>query len=1123
MPWLTIAYSMTAAACVTLALVHLVIWFKQPERRAHLAFSMTAISVAAITPFELLMARAQTVGQFGSAVRWAHVPVALVVFSVVWFLRLHFRTGRLWLAYAVCGLRVLALILNFSFTPNLNYREITGLRQVALFGGESASVAVGVVNPWTLIGQLSLLLLLVYVVDASFTLWRKGNRDSRRRALIVGGGMVFFILGSASHFALVLTGLIVSPLFLSFPFLAIVVAMGYELSLDVVRAGQLSLEVQANEQRLSLAQEAGDIGTFDWDIRTGEVRWTEKLESIYGLPAGGFGGTFDSWRERVHPEDLPRCEAEINETIRQKISSWRTEYRMFRADSGEMRWIDARGRFFFDARRAPVRMLGVNVDITARKVTEAVVREKQAQLAGIISSAMDAIISVDENQDVVLFNAAAEKMFSCSAREAIGQSLARFIPDRFLPAHKDHVRAFRKTNESMRAMGSLMPIFGRRATGEDFPIEASISHVELNGQNFYTVILRDITRRSRAESSLRESEERFAKAFRANPQPMSLTTLAEGRYVDVNESFLTTSGYRREEVIGRNSIELGIWETPVTRAEFMQRLTEHGVRNVETHFGTKGGSFRILLTSAELVKIGGEQCVLVASSDITDRKQVEEALRESEQRFRNMADTAPVMIWISGPDKLCTYFNKQWLDFTGRSMEQELGSGWAEGVYKDDYDRCLEIYNSAFDRREPFRMEYRLRRADGKFRWLYDSGTPRLSSDGEFLGYIGSCIDIADRKEAEDAVRAAKDELRLIADALPVLISEVDKNGYYRFNNLAYEKWFGQPSDQITGHHMREVLGEVVWERIRPQVEKTLAGQEVHYEDFLSYRDGGPRWVSVTGIPTRDAAGELNGFVSLVADITESRRAEEVLRDLSGRLINAQEEERSRVARELHDDLSQRIAVLSIGLEQIGQQIPQGPNSLHGRLQSLWTEAQEISTELHRVSYQLHPSKLDHLGLVAAVRSFCEELAARHEINIRFRQTGFPAPLPKDITLCLFRIVQESLHNAVKHSGAREAQVVLEKTDQAVRLSVSDSGCGFDTESNKMTSGLGFISMRERLRLVGGQLSICSRPFQGTTIEVSVPLMKQDKRSSSESSSQTKDWSTERDAIDENSQTLGVE
>src|SRR6266496_2323709 len=144
MHWLTIAYSMTAAACVTLAAVHLLVWFRQAAGRAHLAFAMTAISVAAIIPFEFLMARAQTIEQSGTAIRWIHLPGTLLTFSLVWFLWLHFRTGRLWLAFAACSLRMLTLILDFSFTPNINYREITGLQQVALFGGEHASVAVGV-------------------------------------------------------------------------------------------------------------------------------------------------------------------------------------------------------------------------------------------------------------------------------------------------------------------------------------------------------------------------------------------------------------------------------------------------------------------------------------------------------------------------------------------------------------------------------------------------------------------------------------------------------------------------------------------------------------------------------------------------------------------------------------------------------------------------------------------------------------------------------------------------------------------------------------------------------------------------------------------------------------------
>jgi signal transduction histidine kinase len=211
-------------------------------------------------------------------------------------------------------------------------------------------------------------------------------------------------------------------------------------------------------------------------------------------------------------------------------------------------------------------------------------------------------------------------------------------------------------------------------------------------------------------------------------------------------------------------------------------------------------------------------------------------------------------------------------------------------------------------------------------------------------------------------------------------------------------------------------------------------------------------------------------------------------------LIKAQEEERSRVARELHDDLSQRMALLSIELEQLNREISKPHSHLQLRIQKLLNVAEDISVEMHHLAYQLHPSKLDHLGLVAAVKSFCQELSERHGIWIDFQYKGFPASLSKDITLCAFRIVQEALHNIVKHSGAGEATVLLEKSDDILRLSVSDAGCGFDTKSEAMTSGLGFVGMKERLRLVGGKLSIGSDPGRGTQIEVSIPLTEQVKQ-----------------------------
>ena len=262
---------------------------------------------------------------------------------------------------------------------------------------------------------------------------------------------------------------------------------------------------------------------------------------------------------------------------------------------------------------------------------------------------------------------------------------------------------------------------------------------------------------------------------------------------------------------------------------------------------------------------------------------------------------------------------------------------------------------------------------------------------------------------------------------------------------------------------------------------------EFHHE-YSCHSLSGRSWF-VVHAARLDLPGTAGAFRILVnsSDITHARQTEETLRDLGGRLITAQEEERSRVARELHDDLNQRMALLSVELEQLSQRMPASQRNLRLSVNNLWARAQEISTEIHRVAYQLHPSKLDHLGLVAAVKSHCLELAAHHEIKIAFKEKGCSGLIPKDVTLCLFRIVQESFRNVIKHSGASEASVVLVGTPDAIHLSVSDTGRGFDVDSLESKSGLGLISMRERLRLVGGAISIHSTS-RGTTIEVSVPL-----------------------------------
>src|SRR6184192_1329366 len=305
MSWMTILWSMNAAACLTLAGFYCVVWSKQRENSVHLLFSCSAIAAAAIAVFELAMMHADTVERYQALVRWIHVPVWVLIVSLVSFVRLYLRAGRRWLAWSICCLRTLVLILNFVFTPNLNFRHITSLRHFSWGGGEIISVPVGVANPWGLLSSVSLLLLLIFFVDATITVWRRGDQ---RRALVVGGSMIFGAF-LAWHVPLVIWGIIDIPLFLCFAYSGIVAAMAYELSYDLLHAAQLSRRLQESEvdlretqERMELAASAAKLGMWMWDIARNEIWLADKGRALFGF-APSEKIDFDRFRSRIHPED----------------------------------------------------------------------------------------------------------------------------------------------------------------------------------------------------------------------------------------------------------------------------------------------------------------------------------------------------------------------------------------------------------------------------------------------------------------------------------------------------------------------------------------------------------------------------------------------------------------------------------------------------------------------------------------------------------------------------------------------------------------------------------------------------------------------------------------------------
>src|SRR5689334_23254917 len=521
------------------------------------------------------------------------------------------------------------------------------------------------------------------------------------------------------------------------------------VSLDVTERKLAEQNLRETEERSLRAQQAARVGTWEWDVRTGESVWSDMIWDLLGLKREEGPTTVERFTESIHPDDRERATQKVRSVLDGNNGEYYDEFRVVRPD-GEVIWLSSSGLLSRADDGTPERMIGVNIDITKRKIAEETARETQEKEVAILNAIPDLMFLQTRDGVYLDYHASDQEQLLLPPEQYLGKNMNDVLPPELARKFSHYFERAVETGETQIVEYSLT------IQGSERWYEARLV---TSGENILSVV-RDITERKRSLDQLRESEERFGKAFRSNPQPMSITTMADGVYLDINDSFLTMSEYSREEVIGHSSLALGVWIESTKREAFMGQLVHRGsLSNVETVFRTKSGAHRILLSSAERLEIGGQDCVLITSSDITERILAQQAVAESEQRFRVMADTAPVMIWVADIENVCTYVNQQWLTFTGRTMEQELGNGWSEGIHAADREGYLNNILAAVDCRASFRAEYRLRRFDGQYRWILAHGTPRLSPTGKFLGYIGSALDITERKESEAAIASAHEEL----------------------------------------------------------------------------------------------------------------------------------------------------------------------------------------------------------------------------------------------------------------------------------------------------------------------------------------------------------------------------
>jgi PAS domain S-box-containing protein len=422
-------------------------------------------------------------------------------------------------------------------------------------------------------------------------------------------------------------------------------------------------------------------------------------------------------------------------------------------------------------------------------------------------------------------------------------------------------------------------------------------------------------------------------------------------------------------------------------------------------------------------------------------------------------------------------------------------------IHPDDRARVMEVVDSALKTGQQTTAEWRVLWPDGSIHWIAGRWQVFMNELGEPLRVLGTNMDVTGRKrteeellevnrslEAQAALLQSREELlKIFVKSVPAGVAMLDRDMRYL---QVSERWcedHSVASSQVLGRSHYELFPDIP-QRWKEMHRRALEGETLRVdEDRWDREDGTTAWVRWEIRPWRTPTGIVGGVLIFAEDITHHKKMEEAISGMSRKLIESQEQERVRIGRELHDDIGQRLALLAVELQQLQQDSVTLPEVL-SRMGELQKQTTEIATDVQSLSHELHTSKLEYLGLAVAMRSFCREFGEHHKVEIDFQSHDLASPVPPDISLCLYRVLQEALHNSAKHSGGGHLEVQLWGTSDQIYLTVRDSGLGFDSEAAKESRGLGLISMQERVKLVNGTLSIESRPKRGTTICARVPL-----------------------------------
>ena len=828
--------------------------------------------------------------------------------------------------------------------------------------------------------------------------------------------------------------------------------------------------------------------------------WNKAAERIFGFSAAEMIGTSIT---KIIPPDRLTEEAEIIHGILkgQRIDNFETE--RMRKD-GHRITVALTISPVKDRKGKVIAVSKIARDITKQKKAD----EATARLAAIVQSSDDAIVSKTLNGIVTSWNESAEKLFGYSKEEMVGQQITKIIPEDRLDEEPEILYKL-KNGERVDHFETKR----RTKDGKLLDISLTVSPVKNADGKIIgaSKIARNITDQRQAERLMRENEERFRMAVETtnlgtweySPQSFKLYCSPESKKIcglppDVDPEFelLFDHIYNEDKDYFLDAIKAAI--NPASDGKFDMQLRFHRYDDKEVRWVRAQGK---VFFGSNLFP----ERLIGTMLDITEEKTREQELRESVELFQTMADNVPAMIWMSGTDKFNDYFNKTWLEFTGRTLDQESDEGWLDGVHPDDVQKCIETYNASFKDQKGFYAEYRLRRYDGEYRWISDNCVPRLSADGEFFGFISACVDIDDQKRFREKIQESELLFKTISNASPAALWMTNEDEENIFVSDTWLKWTGKPFDEVIRRGWVQSVLHEDRELIILKFRECFHERSYFNAEFrFSKADGEIRWGLTEGYPFYDINGEFSGYAGSVTDITDikklEQRKDDFIKMASHELktpitsINGYVQLLLNIYSETDDRrLHLSKTTVKSSLSTIAKQV--------AKLTRLVSELLDLS-KIESGKLELHKTKFDLADVVEETVQDVRHTTAKHAIIV---QNDFEGKIVADKDR-IAQVLLNLLTNAIKYSpNSDHIEVLVEGDNEFAIIKVKDYGIGIDKKDHQKIFerfyrvegkseqtfpgfGIGLFIASEIIHRHNGMIAIESQKGKGSVFTVTLPL-----------------------------------